>query len=211
MHSPALAPSTAIHDLSPKRHAIVEAAAMLFMAHGYGSVSMDAIAREAGVSKATLYAHFASKDRLFATIVGGKCARVALDESTFPDTDTGDVRVALTAIGLRLLRFLLAPETQAILRIVIAESVRFPELGAAFIEAGPVQFIAHLRDWLMGQDRAGRLSVPDATVAADQFGALLRPMLFLRTLAGVPPTPSEDEITVTVADAVTTFLRAYAA
>ena len=39
---------------SPKRKVILEAATELFMAHGYGAVSMDAIARAAGVSKATL-------------------------------------------------------------------------------------------------------------------------------------------------------------
>ena len=56
-------------DGSPKRRQIVDAAQALFLAHGYGAVSMDAVARTAGVSKATLYAYFDSKDQLFATIV----------------------------------------------------------------------------------------------------------------------------------------------
>ncbi len=43
---------------SPKRQLVLDAAASLFMAHGYGAVSMDAVARAAGVSKATLYAYF---------------------------------------------------------------------------------------------------------------------------------------------------------
>ena len=58
---------------SPKRQAVIEAAGELFIAQGYGAVSMDAIARAAGVSKATLYAHFASKDKLFATIINEAC------------------------------------------------------------------------------------------------------------------------------------------
>ena len=33
---------------SPKRQAVIDAAIALFMAHGYGAVSMDAIARTAG-------------------------------------------------------------------------------------------------------------------------------------------------------------------
>ena len=52
---------------------VLDAATALFMAQGYGAVSMDAIARAAGVSKATLYAHFSSKDQLFATIIGEAC------------------------------------------------------------------------------------------------------------------------------------------
>src|SRR5271157_6368560 len=58
---------------SPKHQLVLDAAATLFMAHGYGAISMDAIARAAGVSKATLYAHFSSKDLLFATIVREAC------------------------------------------------------------------------------------------------------------------------------------------
>ena len=44
---------------------IRQAAMRLFQEQGYGAVSMDAIAREAGVSKATIYAHFADKAELF--------------------------------------------------------------------------------------------------------------------------------------------------
>ena len=39
------------------------------MTDGYGAASMDAIAKAAGVSKATVYAHFSGKDQLFAAII----------------------------------------------------------------------------------------------------------------------------------------------
>ncbi|MGH8326678.1 MAG: TetR/AcrR family transcriptional regulator, partial [Steroidobacteraceae bacterium] len=61
-------------DPSPKQRSIAEAATRLFMAEGYDAVSMDAIARAADVSKATLYAYFASKERLFASLIGEACA-----------------------------------------------------------------------------------------------------------------------------------------
>jgi TetR/AcrR family transcriptional repressor of mexJK operon len=192
-----------------KQAAIVAAAAQLFMEHGYGNVSMDAIARAAGVSKATLYAHFTSKDRLFASIVGGRCSQVAPFDGELDDPTHGDIEIALTAIGTRLLHFLLSPEVQSILRIVIAESARFPELGAAFLAAGPSAYLARLADWLAAQHRAGCLNVPDPTLAADQFGALLRPILFLRVLTAVPPAPTETELQATVEAAVSVFLRAY--
>src|SRR5215471_17969824 len=120
----------------PKRQLVLDAAASLFMAHGYGAVSMDAIARAAGVSKATLYAHFSSKDQLFATIIGDACQqKIALGELL--PTDTSDVRAALMAFGGRLLRFFLEDRALAIHRVVIGESTRFPELGRAFFDNGP--------------------------------------------------------------------------
>ena len=64
-------------DPTPKQRDIAEAATRLFITQGYASVSMDAIARAAGVSKATLYAYFASKERLFANLVGVACSRSA--------------------------------------------------------------------------------------------------------------------------------------
>jgi TetR/AcrR family transcriptional repressor of mexJK operon len=48
-----------------KAESILAAAKRSFLAAGFGAVSMDAIAREAGVSKATVYAHFAGKEELF--------------------------------------------------------------------------------------------------------------------------------------------------
>lgn len=197
-------------EISPKRQAVIEAAARLFMAHGYGQVSMDAVAREAGVSKATLYAYFSSKDQLFASIIGGACGRIAFDEGLFTRAPA-DLRASLMALGGRLLRFLMDPTTQAIQRVVIAESARFPELGAAFLRAGPEVFLARLADWMAQLGRDGRLNVPDPRLAADQFGALLRPLIFLRAVLMVPPAPDEAEIDATVNAAVDTFLRAYAA
>jgi AcrR family transcriptional regulator len=169
---------------------------------------MEAVARAAGVSKATLYAHFASKDELFASIVGEACERNRLVDDNFPD-DVADIEAALTAIGGRLLRFLLQPQVLAIYRIAVAESVRFPELGRAFWAAGPNVFRERFAKWLAVQSAAGRLSVGDAHAASDQFGALLRANVFMRATLGLPPGPSEEETDNTVRRAVSTFLHGF--
>ena len=44
---------------------IVEAARKLFYKFGFKKVSMDEIAREAGVTKKTVYTYFSSKEELF--------------------------------------------------------------------------------------------------------------------------------------------------
>ncbi len=198
-------------DASPKRQLVLEAARALFLAHGYGAVSMDAVAHRAGVSKATLYAHFQSKDALFATMMDGCSLSDMVEERLFTLTPA-DLPASLGAIGQTVLRFMLRPETLAVYRIAVAESGRFPELGRAFFTSGPQRFLDRLSAWLEQQQQAGRVRrTADPRVAAQQFAALLRSGIFLRTTLALPPPPTAAEIDATVAAAVETWLRAYAA
>jgi TetR/AcrR family transcriptional repressor of mexJK operon len=190
---------------SPKRRAILDAATELFAARGYGAVSMDAIARDADVSKATLYAHFESKDALFATIVQVACLENIMPAEDPPETDIED---ALRAIGGRILRFLFRERSLAIHRLVVAESIRFPELGRAFYDHGPAAARERLAEWMAARPA---LSVPEPEVAAEQFISLLRSGLYLRATLGLVGTIDDAAIDGVVNAAIRTFLRAYSA
>lgn len=56
------------------RSRIIGAAEALFYEHGLRSVSVDAIAQRAGVTKRTLYYHFDSKDELIAAYLAARDA-----------------------------------------------------------------------------------------------------------------------------------------
>jgi AcrR family transcriptional regulator len=58
----------------PTRATIIDAAEALFYEHGLQSASVDAIAARAGVTKRTLYYHFASKDALIAAYLAARDA-----------------------------------------------------------------------------------------------------------------------------------------
>jgi TetR/AcrR family transcriptional repressor of mexJK operon len=195
---------------SRKRRAILGAAAELFCAQGYGATSMDAVARAAGVSKATLYAHFTGKDALFAEIVAGRLAEVRRETEAGRDHDLPP-REALGAMGRRWLRFMLAPRTLAIYRIVIGEGARFPDLARAFHAAGPGQGHAWLAGWIDAEIRRGRLRADtDPHRAGEQMIGLLRGDLYLRCVLGLSTEPAEAEIKAVVEAAAETFLRAFA-
>lgn len=198
-------------DVSPKRRQILDAAAQLFLAEGYAAASMDAIARSANVSKATLYAYFPGKDALFGAMVGERC-RDMLAQDRF----AGDHDMPLPQAMRRLidfwLRFLLNPQVVATYRTVLAEGARFPDLARAFFEAGPAQGLAWVGDWIAEEQRRGRLRADLPTrVAASQFVALLRGELYVRIALGLVTEPSEEAMEAEAAAATDTLLRAFAA
>jgi TetR/AcrR family transcriptional repressor of mexJK operon len=203
--APEIAPAT-----SRKRRAILDGAAELFCGHGYGAVSMDAIARAAGVSKATLYAHFTGKDALFAEIVAERLAQVQR-ETEASGGDDRPPEEALQAMCRRWLRFMLAPRTLAIYRIVIGEGARFPDLARAFHAAGPGQGKRWLGGWIEEEMRRGRLRPDtDPRLAAEHMTGLLRGELYLRCVLGLQGEVTEADIDAVVEPAVETFLRAFA-
>ncbi|MBJ7332371.1 MAG: TetR/AcrR family transcriptional regulator [Solirubrobacteraceae bacterium] len=62
--------------LAPPRERILAAADRLFTAQGIRAVGIDAILRESGCAKATLYVHFHSKDGLIAAYLAARAARL---------------------------------------------------------------------------------------------------------------------------------------
>lgn len=59
-----------------RRAAILDAALNVFADRGYHASSIDEIAREAGVSKALIYEHFASKQALWASLLDTQAAEI---------------------------------------------------------------------------------------------------------------------------------------
>lgn len=193
---------------SPKRQAIEKAAARVFLRDGYAGASMDAIAREADVSKATLYSHFTNKEDLFGAIARERCRQMAVDFAASEAAGLGPDDV-LRAIGLRFLKIMLTKDMLALYRILASEAARFPALGRAIYASGPGPSCNELADYLAEQTAKGRLTIPDTHVAADQFyGALLGGIHF-RHVLGVEKSAAAHDIEARVDLAVKGFLALY--
>ena len=170
---------------NPKRtERILEAASRVFYRDGFAAASMDQIAREAGVSKATLYSHFANKDALFQTAVQCAAERFVL-EMDLAGLQKLPVEQALVAMGRYYLRFLLKPENLAVVRAVIAEAIRQPDLGRQFYESGPTVGLAGVEQFLKARQASGDLPAGDAHAGARHFVALVRGDIHWRALLGI--------------------------
>lgn len=191
-----------------KRAAMLDAAQVCFLEGGYANTSVDEVAARAGVSKATIYAHFNSKDDLFGAIICRRCDDQAegMASLTLPDSD--DVHTLLTQIGQRLLGLFLSPEVMGIYRTVIAESPRHPELAKAFYEAGPIRGKKRLSELFEQMRERELLSFDDTWHTVDMFVGMLRGECFHRVLMGLPDSPVITPAS-TVAAAVETMLKAF--
>ena len=202
-------PARTSNGVPSKREAILEAAARVFFELGYADASMDEIAREAGVSKQTVYSHFGAKDALFGAFIRDNCDRL-LEPISAPEIRDKGPGAALAGIARRYLDLILAPHAMALFRTILAESGRFPELAETFYRSGPLVAIDNLADYLAELDGEGVLRVGDPRLAARLFFGMLREDFYFRLLLGYSDQPEKNEVERTVRQAVDVFLAAYA-
>jgi TetR/AcrR family transcriptional repressor of mexJK operon len=191
-----------------KAESILTAAKQSFLAAGFGAVSMDTIAREAGVSKATVYAHFSGKEELFGAVIERECERYFARFSP-GELDPRDVRVSLTVLGLRFLELLLSPDGIALYRIILGEVTRFPGLGEVFWHAGPERQRVQIEAFLKSAVASGTLALVDTRLAAEQFVSLVRGDVQLRHLLRLETDADRRGMSAAVDGAVATFLHAF--
>src|SRR6201981_400692 len=193
----------------PKAESILAAAKRTFLDAGFGAVSMDTIAREAGVSKATVYAHFAGKEELFGAVIERECERYFARFSE-DELDPRDVRASLTVLGRRFLELLLSPDGIALHRIILGEVTRFPGLGEVFWRAGPERQRVQIEAFLKRATASGTLAISDTRLAAEHFVSLVRGDFQLRHLLRLEVDGDSLGIGAAVEGAVATFLQAFA-
>ena len=191
-----------------KRRQILDGARRVFLADGFDGASMNEVARSAGVSKGTLYVYFTDKQDLFAALIRDEKQSQAEQLCRF-DTDDVDVRATLSALGVRLMELMTRPESIAQLRTVVAVAAKFPAIGRAYYEAGPLFGRRRLAAYFDRQVAAGRLAADDTELAATQFIDLCKGRYHLEAMMGVAVAPTEAELRAHIGRTVESFLRLY--
>jgi TetR/AcrR family transcriptional repressor of mexJK operon len=208
-------PATDLQDegrSTRKRRAILEAATTVFLRNGYRGTSMDEIAALAGVSKQTVYKHFADKESLFTEIVTSTVDEVAdpVYNEVLELRDTGDLEEDLRDLARRQVAAVMQPRVLQLRRLVIGEAGRFPELGRTFYERGPGRTIAALATVFEGLAARGELHLDDPLLAASHFNWLIMSSpLNLAMLLGRDEAPAPAELDRHADTGVRAFLAAY--
>ena len=194
-------PSVSDPTVSDTRQRVLDAACEAFREDGY-QVSIDRIASRAQVARQTLYNHFPSKEALF-----GEVMRHAIQSILVTLEGDGDVRTTLLAFGEAYRGKLLSQEGVSIIRTMVAEAPRFPQLARQFFAEGPVATRKRLADFLARAMERGQMRQDDPHFAAEMLTAMLVDFDRLRGLIDLQTDLLRPNKTAQVVDC---FLRAYA-
>ena len=193
-----------------KREQIRAAARDLFLRHGFAETSMDAVTAAAGVSKQTLYRYHETKAQLFADVLRELItqagpAPVAGPAKPRVPRSPEELEASLVVLSERYLARLMKPEQLALLRVVIAEGSRFPELTESFRSTVPAAEAAAVIAIIEGGLAGGLVAEwVDVRAAARALAALLLAFVFRDgLLAAEPRLPARHEL----AEMVHIFVR----
>lgn len=196
-------PAKARKDDEARIAQILDAAQAVFVARGYSGATTDEIARVAQASKTTLYALFGSKEALFRALMTQRLAPP--DAGAFHlDADKPPAEV-IRRLVLGVLRGATSPDAAALVRIAIAEAVRFPELRD--VMAARLKYDG-LAAYLKACRRKGLMAFKDADATAVMLVVMAQGDWTVRALYGLAEDATRAKLEAHAALATQMFLAA---
>ncbi|MEA5503079.1 TetR/AcrR family transcriptional regulator [Halotia wernerae UHCC 0503] len=192
-------PTTELQELSAlpnfpytnKPEQILQGAMQEFLQHGYADTSMDRVAATAGVSKQTLYSYFKDKEGLFTALI----ERIVSERFEFLFNSQilqGEPEVVLHQLATTLLTQILNDQKYlSFIRLVFAESGRFPHLAQTFIRNGFGLGIQILTQYLASHPEL-KISDPEAT-ARIFAGSVMSYIMTMEMLHGKHVMPMSSD------------------
>lgn len=142
---------------------IIAAAQALFHSKGFAACKIEDVARDAGVTKGTVYLYFPSKEALFKAVI---------TETVLPNLERieANIQAHPTAVmqlqaTLRLWATLLNDCRGSIAKLIIAEAGNFPELAEYYREAVGGRFRRLVENILEQGIASGEFRACDTTTA----------------------------------------------
>jgi AcrR family transcriptional regulator len=162
--------------------AIAEAVLAELAEHGYARLSMEAVAKRAGVGKSALYRRWPSKQEMATAVISEATAA-----QSPPTADTGSLRDDLRATVNALMAWLAHPLFSRILPDLVAEMARNPELGDVVdaVVCGPRRELAATM-FQRAIERGELRADIDLEITLDLFAAAIHWRLTVRAAQAEP-------------------------
>jgi len=171
---------------------IVDAALAVFAEKGFAAAKLDDIARRGGISKATLYLYFETKEEIFRAVARAAVALLieALDSS--PEASGGPFAELAPRLLSRAAAMMESGQVPAIARMVIGESRNFPDLARIWHDDVVASVIGIVTGIIARAQERGEVAPGDPRFHAfSLMGPLVMAMLFGEVFGGTGASPPD--------------------
>jgi AcrR family transcriptional regulator len=185
-----------------RRQQILEAALKVFSTKGFHKATNKDIAQAAGgISPGLIYWYFKDKEDLFLSIVRERATIFQMADHPERLMDLPP-REGLALVGRTYLSVIRVPGNIAIVRILVAEALRFPQIAEMFYKQAARRFLGLLSEYLQRQVDLGRLRPHNTVVAARSFLGMFIINVVSREIMHDPLllTTSDEQLVATVLD-----------
>lgn len=181
-------------ELERRKALVMDIATHLFVSRGFAATSLVDIAKGAGVATRTLYQHFGDKEAIFREVIFARDAGQAIAR---PEVQRGDTLFdALMRAGAYALEVTYRPQSIGLMRLMIAESARFPEFMASVANSIFARFRRNIAKVFEELEAAGLISAGDHARSAELFADLVQgshPIMAYTNWDAVPPSQADLE------------------
>lgn len=182
----------------------------MFLARGVDAVSVEAVAAQAGVSKATFYKHFAHKQALFEAAVLREMERIeAAQRPRDESVSTQSLKAQLRQFGIGLMEFLVSPPAVDFYKALAGELSRHKPLARSFYDLGPGRTLTNLAALIGDAVRKGELETPDPMLAAEHLIGLWQGLTNFQLSLGIDQRRIRNAIPTRVDAGLSVFMAAY--
>ncbi|QWW72277.1 TetR/AcrR family transcriptional regulator [Rhizobium sp. WYJ-E13] len=175
--------------MSKKRMVILDAALTVLLAEG-PETNLDRVATVGGISKATIYNHFKTKDSLLIEVVRAELHRTLreVEDVIHATISPGvDARTALCKISHAWVSALRSEPLMKLRTLVAGHAQRLPALGLVWLEVGPARLHDHIGVALVSLSAHSNLRIPDVELAVLQLaGLIVSPHIMYGPFGGGP-------------------------
>lgn len=177
-----------------KRAHILQCACHLFGERGFHGTTIESVARRAGYSKAGLYQFFPSKEALFEAVIHETAFHSDMLKQPPDGPENCTLPQALQRISLSFLRMFDDPDRAAIFRLVIAESVHYPEIGEIYHTKGIGFVMEQVASCLRGFQEDAGLGDINFLYAARAYMSMFFYAVQLKVAPGNVEAPTDEEV-----------------
>lgn len=179
-------------ELERRKARVMAVATEQFIANGYAGTSLIDIARGAGVATRTLYQHFGDKEALFREVIFARDAAGAIAKPQVVDGDT--LFDALMRAARYALEVTFRPHSIGLMRLMIAESQRFPDFMKQTAMSIFARFERNIEKVFVTLEAAGAIPPGDHARSVTIFNDLIngsRPLMTYTDWRSGPPSDAE--------------------